>query len=31
MFGWWRRRKELQARVDADATAMIAEFGASAY
>ena len=30
MFGWWRRRKELQARVDADATAMIAEFGASA-
>jgi len=31
MFGWWRRRKELHARVDADATAMIAEFGASAY
>ena len=31
MFGWWRRRKELHAHVDADATAMIAEFGASAY
>ena len=31
MFGWWRRRKELQARVDADAAAMIAEHGDSAY
>jgi hypothetical protein len=31
MFGWWRRRKESRVRVAADATAMIAEFGASAY
>jgi hypothetical protein len=31
MFGWWRRRRELQARIDADAAAMIAEFGDSAY
>ena len=31
MLGWWRRRKELKAIVDADATAMIAEHGDSAY
>jgi hypothetical protein len=31
MFGWWRRRKELKTRVDADATAMIVEHGDSAY
>ncbi len=31
MFGWWRRRKEMKARVDADARAMIAEHGDSAY
>ena len=31
MFGWWRRRKELQARIGADAAAMIAEHGDSAY
>ncbi len=31
MFGWWRRRRELQARIDADAVAMIAELGDSAY
>jgi hypothetical protein len=31
MFGWWRRRRELQTRIDADASAMIAEFGDSAY
>jgi hypothetical protein len=31
MFGWRRRRRELKTRVDADATAMIAEHGESAY
>jgi hypothetical protein len=31
MFGWWQRRKESQGRVGADASAMIAEFGDSAY
>lgn len=31
MLGWWCQRKEMQARIDADATAMIAEFGDSAY
>ena len=31
MFGWWRRRKEMQARVDAEAVAMITELGDSAY
>ena len=31
MFGWWRRRRELKTRVDADATAMIVEHGDSAY
>ena len=31
IIGWWRRRKERQARVDAGATAMIAEHGDSAY
>ena len=31
MFGWWRRRRELKDRIDADATAMVAEHGDSAY
>jgi hypothetical protein len=31
MFSWWRRRRELQSRIDADASAMITEFGDSAY
>jgi hypothetical protein len=31
MFGWWRCRRELKTRVDADATAMIVEHGDSAY
>jgi len=31
MFGWWRRRRELKTRVDADATAMVVEHGDSAY
>ena len=31
MFGRWRRRKEMKAGVDVDATAMIAEHGDSAY
>jgi len=31
MFSWWRRRKELKARIDADVTAMIIEHGDSAY
>jgi hypothetical protein len=31
IFDWLRRRREAQARIDADATAMIAEFGDSAY
>jgi hypothetical protein len=31
MFGWLRRRRDLQAGIDADAVAMIAEFGDSAY
>jgi hypothetical protein len=31
MLGWRRRRKEMKARVEADATAMIAEYGDSAY
>jgi hypothetical protein len=31
MFGWWRCRRELKTRIDADATAMIVEHGDSAY
>jgi hypothetical protein len=31
MLGWWCRRKEMKAHVDADARAMIAEHGESAY
>jgi hypothetical protein len=31
MFDWWRRRKELKARLDADVSNMIAEHGDSAY
>ena len=31
VLGWWKRRKELRVRVDADATAMIAAHGDSAY
>ncbi|WP_294537703.1 hypothetical protein [uncultured Rhodoblastus sp.] len=31
MLGWWRRRKELQARIDADVAELIAEHGNSAY
>jgi hypothetical protein len=31
IFKWLRRSREAQARIDADATAMIAEYGDSAY
>ena len=31
MFGWWRRRKEMRAAIVAEADAMIAEHGDSAY
>ena len=31
MFGWWRRRKEMRAAIMAEADAMIAEHGDSAY
>jgi hypothetical protein len=31
MFGWWRRRKEMRAAIIAEADAMIAEHGDSAY
>ena len=31
MFAWLRKRRERKARVDADAAAMIADYGESAY
>ncbi len=31
MFGWWKQRKIIRARIVADAEAMIAEHGDSAY
>lgn len=31
LIGWYRRRKELQARIKLDATTLIVEYGDSAY